>query len=172
MRRSLVARLGRIIRLAPGVVQTDCTISPGDSGGPLFDMHGRVVGIHSAISSSLAENFHVPVTEFYGTWDQLARTEDREDEAGRSRAYVGATFADEATGCRLSAVEASGGASKAGLKAGDLVLKVEGREIKVSASFWRWVAETAPGETLKVEVKRGDKVLSVDLKIEAPARGK
>jgi S1-C subfamily serine protease len=55
IQRSLVVRLGRIIRMAPGVVQTDCTISPGDSGGPLFDMHGRAVS--SAISSSVAENF-------------------------------------------------------------------------------------------------------------------
>ncbi|HWX18559.1 MAG TPA: trypsin-like peptidase domain-containing protein [Candidatus Binatia bacterium] len=74
-RRSLVVRLGRIIRLAPEALQTDCTISPGDSGGPLFDMYGRVIGIHSAISRSVAENFHVSVTEFYDTWDQLVKGE-------------------------------------------------------------------------------------------------
>jgi len=75
-RRSLVVRLGRIIRIVPEALQTDCTISPGDSGGPLFDMYGRVIGIHSAISTSLTANFHVPITDFYQTWDQMVKTLD------------------------------------------------------------------------------------------------
>ena len=77
LRRSLVVRLGRIIRLEAGALQTDCTISPGDSGGPLLDMHGRVIGIHSAISTSVAENFHVAVTEFYDGWDRAGQRSQR-----------------------------------------------------------------------------------------------
>lgn len=167
LNRSLVVRLGRIIQLAPDVLQTDCTIGPGDSGGPLFDMHGRVIAIHSAISTSLAENFHVPITEFYETWDQLAggQTEDR--RADQPRAYVGASVVNDPAGCRLTAVEENSPAFQAGLKSGDLVLKVEGRVIMVSASFWRWVAEAQPGETLSLEVKRGDQLLSFDLKLQA-----
>ena len=76
LRRSLVVRLGRIIRLEDGNLQTDCTISPGDSGGPLLDMFGRVIGIHSAISSSLTANYHVPITDFYQNWDQMVKTLD------------------------------------------------------------------------------------------------
>ena len=72
-RRSLVVRLGRILRMDASALQTDCTISQGDSGGPLFDMHGRVIGIHSAISISMAENYHVPVTAFYNGWDLLTK---------------------------------------------------------------------------------------------------
>jgi serine protease Do len=79
-RRSLVVRLGRIIRLESDALQTDCTISPGDSGGPLLDMHGRVIGIHSAISASLADNFHVAVTEFYDNWNLLAKGASQDDE--------------------------------------------------------------------------------------------
>ena len=74
LKRSLVVRLGRIIRLAPDALQTDCTISPGDSGGPLFDMHGRVIGIHSYISSSPADNFHVPITAYYNSWRTLVKS--------------------------------------------------------------------------------------------------
>jgi serine protease Do len=72
-RRSLVVRLGRLIRVTTDLLQTDCTISPGDSGGPLFDMQGRVIGIHSLISSSMAENFHVPITEYYSGWTSLVQ---------------------------------------------------------------------------------------------------
>ncbi len=75
-KRSLVVRSGRVIRLTGDGLQTDCTISPGDSGGPLFDMHGRVIGIHNAISTSVAENYHVAITEFYDTWEVLAKGAD------------------------------------------------------------------------------------------------
>jgi serine protease Do len=159
-RRSLVVRLGRIIRLTSEALQTDCTISPGDSGGPLFDMYGRVIGIHSAISRSVSENFHVPVTLFYSAWTQLV-------SGDRPRAYLGATVVDDDGGCRLSLVEENGPAFKAGLKVGDLVLRVDEREIKVSASFRRWVAEAQPGETLSLAIKRGDKLLALAVKLQA-----
>src|SRR5690349_5842907 len=71
LKRSLVIRLGRIVRLTADALQTDCTISPGDSGGPLFDMYGRIIGIHSSISSSVAENFHVAITQYYDDWERL-----------------------------------------------------------------------------------------------------
>ena len=167
-RRSMVVRLGRIIRMDEGALQTDCTISPGDSGGPLFDMHGHVIGIHNAISSSMAENFHVAVTAFYDDWDRLVRAPARKNSAGHAQAYVGATGVDDADGCRLTKVDEGGPAAKAGLKPGDLVVKVAGRAVKLYASFWRWVAQAEPGDTLTIEVKRGDQVLSMQLKVESP----
>ncbi len=170
LRRSLVVRLGRIIRLEPDALQTDCTISPGDSGGPLFDMHGRVIGIHSAISASLAENFHVAVTAFYDGWDLLVKKPDADNQPDKALAYVGAEGADDPDGCRLTAVDEDGPAAKAGLKVGDLVVKVDGREVPVYASFLRWVAEAEPGETLSLQVKRGDKQLSLEVKLEAPPK--
>jgi len=167
VRRSLVVRLGRIIRLEAGALQTDCTISPGDSGGPLLDMHGRIIGIHSAISTSLADNFHVAVTEFYDNWDLLAKGAPADEPVSAPRAYVGASGVNDAAGCRLTEVDEDSPAARAGLKVGDVVLKVNGREIKVSAAFRRWVEEAHPGETLDLEIKRGEEVLSVKVKPEA-----
>jgi serine protease Do len=166
-RRSLVVRLGRIIRLESDTLQTDCTISPGDSGGPLFDMHGRVIGIHSAISSSVAENFHVPVTEFYEGWKFLVKAPAGNKPADKPQAYLGARGEDDPDGCRLTTVDEDGPAAKAGLKVGDLVVKVDEREVKLYASLLRWVAETEPGETLNLEVKRGDELRSFEVKLEA-----
>jgi serine protease Do len=170
LRRSLVVRLGRIIQMDAGALQTDCTISPGDSGGPLFDMHGRVIGIHSAISMSMADNFHVAVRAFYEGWDLLVKAPARNDQADQPRAYVGATGVDDAAGCRLTEVDEDGPAAKAGLKPGDVVVKVDGREVRFYASFRRWVAQAEPGETLNLEVKRGDQLLSREVKLEAPPR--
>ena len=168
LRRSLVVRLGRIIRLEESALQTDCTISPGDSGGPLLDMHGRVIGIHSAISTSLADNFHVAITEFYANWKALANGGDDDEPAPGPRAYAGANGVNDAAGCRLTEVDENSPAARAGLKVGDVVLKVNGRDIKVSAAFRRWVTEAQPGETLNLEIKRGADVLSVKVKLETP----
>jgi serine protease Do len=168
LNRSLVVRLGRVIRFADGALQTDCTISPGDSGGPLFDMQGRVIGIHTAISSSTAENYHVAISEYYDSWDQISQPTQATDLAAHRRAYFGVGGVDDSPGCRLTSVETNSPAFKAGLKVGDVVLKVDHRDIMVSAAFQRWVAEATPGDTLNLEVKRGDQLLKLDVKVEAP----
>jgi serine protease Do len=167
LKRSLVVRLGRIIRIADHALQTDCTIAPGDSGGPLFDMSGRVIGIHTAIAASLADNFHVPINRFEESWDQLVKATSGPG-AKPLQAYFGATIADDPNGCRLTVIEKNGPASKAGLKSGDVVLEVEGRTIAASASFHRWLTESNPGETLHLRIKRGAQTLPMKVKLAAP----
>jgi len=169
--RSLVVRLGRIIQIDPDALQTDCTISPGDSGGPLFDMSGRVIGIHSAISGSLAANYHVPINQFVDAWNALTQGAVAARPAAL-RAYFGATARNETAGCVLGEVEKNGPAAKAGLKAGDVVLAVEGRAIKAAASLQRWLAESAPGEILKVQIQRGESKLTLPVKLEAAPKKK
>jgi serine protease Do len=164
-KRSLVVRLGRIIRLMPGVVQTDCTIYPGDSGGPLFDMYGRVIGIHTAIASEADENFHVSITEFLDTWSELV------GPTGRSPAYCGLSVADDAEGCRLVEIDKNSPASKTELREGDRLLKVDNRQISASATFERWLSESAPGEILLLEIKRGNKIFNVPIKLQSKPRG-
>ena len=166
LRRSLVVRLGRIIRLSPNL-QTDCTISPGDSGGPLIDMYGRVIGIHSFISSSMAENFHVPMSAFLSDWDSMVNPQ-QEVVSKRVSGFVGVKSIDESPkGCRLIDIEKESPASKAGLKVGDVVLKVDGREILVAASFQRMIAEYAPGESVSLNIRRGTKSMSLNVKLGA-----
>jgi Trypsin-like peptidase domain len=71
--RTPVVRVGRILHTDSFVLRTDCTLVGGDSGGPLFDMQGRVIGIHSRIGGfAITENMHVPVDTFRATWDKLA----------------------------------------------------------------------------------------------------
>ena len=170
LRRSLVVRLGRIIQLAADALQTDCTIAPGDSGGPLFDMHGRVIGIHSAISTAAEDNFHVAVSEFYESWNVLASATTPDEQARALGGYFGAVGVDDAAGYRVTVGDQDGPASRAGLKTGDVVRKVDGREIRGALAFQRWIAEAEPGETLSLEIKRADKVLSLEVRVEAPRR--
>ncbi len=69
-------RLGRILIADPFIIQTDCTLVGGDSGGPLFDMTGKVVGIHSRIGDKkITDNVHVPIDTYRQSWDRLAKGE-------------------------------------------------------------------------------------------------
>ncbi|MCB9941121.1 MAG: trypsin-like peptidase domain-containing protein [Planctomycetaceae bacterium] len=69
--RTPPVRLGRIIDVNETVIRTDCTINSGDSGGPLFDMQGRVIGIHSRIAEQSTINLHGPVLAFQESWRQM-----------------------------------------------------------------------------------------------------
>lgn len=68
-------RLGRAIDVQSDVIRTDCTITSGDSGGPLLDLRGRVIGIHSRISDELTENLHGPVVACHKAWKSMAAGE-------------------------------------------------------------------------------------------------
>ncbi len=170
--RSIVVRLGRIIRLAADAIQTDCTLTAGDSGGPLFDMHGRVVGIHSRISDSTADNYHVPIGTYFATWDRLARSETWGGEERPTRPpYVGADGADDPDGCRLERVDETSPAFKAGLKVGDIVVQLDDQPIQDRDSFLRRVRQAKPGDEIRFGIRRESQALSLTVKVE-PSRGR
>ena len=69
--RTAPVRLGRVVEVRENVMRTDCPITSGDSGGPLFDLQGRVIGIHSRISEDATENYHGPVAAARQAWAEL-----------------------------------------------------------------------------------------------------
>lgn len=76
--RPPVVRVGRIVQVGETLLQTDCPLVAGDSGGPLLDLEGRVIGIHSRIGGAMNMNFHVPVDLFTSNWERLLRSEEWE----------------------------------------------------------------------------------------------
>ena len=75
-------RLGRITIHTDKLLQSDCTVVSGDSGGPLFDLQGRVVGINSNISLSTDENHHVPISVYHAQWADLLAGKKIESKGG------------------------------------------------------------------------------------------
>jgi len=73
--RGMVVRVGRVLFNSNGFMQSDCYLVGGDSGGPLFNMRGEVIGIHSRINNptKMSANIHVPTDIFHQTWDRLVR---------------------------------------------------------------------------------------------------
>ncbi len=62
--RPAVIRVGRVIETMPSTLVTDCALIGGDSGGPLFDLKGKLIGIHSRIGTDVSDNMHVPIDVF------------------------------------------------------------------------------------------------------------
>jgi serine protease Do len=157
--RPVVARLGRIIRLGPWL-QTDCTLIGGDSGGPLFDMRGQVVGIHSRISDSTVENFHVPAKAFVESWARLAKG----DEWG-GRPTIGVNGVDFQQGCRLERVPEDGPAYKAGLRVGDIILRVQDEPVIDAACLTQCIGQTKPGDEITLLIDRAGTEFPVNVKV-------
>jgi serine protease Do len=88
--RPPVIRLGRVLHVSANTLHTDCTLVAGDSGGPVFDLDGRLIGINSRIAMNVTSlNFHVPVDIYHRFWDKMLRGEVvQEAAAGKDSAEV------------------------------------------------------------------------------------
>jgi serine protease Do len=166
--RSPVVRLGRILNNGRTAISTDCTLVGGDSGGPLFDMDGKVIGIHSRIGGTINSNIHVPVYTYQEQWDRLVKG----DEIGPAvaiSAYFGVTRDEDAKDCRLARVTEGSPAEKGGLRVGDIITKFDGKEIKSYDDMLGVLAKKKPGDEVEIIVKRGDE--SKNLKVKLDKRG-
>jgi serine protease Do len=169
--RTPVVRVGRILYATPTVIRSDCTLVGGDSGGPLFDMHGRLIGIHSRIGIRIDENVHVPVNTYKETWDRLARSETWGGMfsffGGRGRAargaWLGVALDTDAEGCKVAEVTEGGPADKAGLKEGDVITRLDDREVTSSAELVKLLARKRPRDKVVLRVQRGKESVKIEV---------
>ncbi len=146
------------------LIQTDVAVNPGNSGGPLINMRGEVVGINSQIYSRsggyMGISFAVPIDEAMRVAEQL-RTSGRVTR-GRIGVQIGEVTKDvaeslglaRAQGALIQRVEPGGPAEKGGLEAGDIILKFNGSVIEKSSDLPRLVGATKPGTRATLTVWR------------------
>ena len=166
--RSPVVRLGRVLKSDKALISTDCTLVGGDSGGPLFDMEGKVIGIHSRIGPTITSNIHVPLNVYKDNWDRLVKSEEigSGGSGGTSAtAYFGVTRDEDSKDCKLSRVTEGSPAEKAGLLAGDVITKFDGKDVKNYDDMLSGLGKKKPGDEVEIVVKRGseNKTLKVTL---------
>jgi len=169
--RGSVVRLGRIVRSSNSTVQSDCNLIGGDSGGPLFDLTGRLVGIHSRVGQRLPENMHVPMREFLKHWDSMADSEflgegpfAKKPEKGKG--FLGVSVeAREGAGVRVRRVGRESPAERAGIKAGDVFLKMDGEALESKEQFAELLKEKAPDDPVAFEMLRDGKTETLTLRL-------
>ncbi|HEV3080080.1 MAG TPA: trypsin-like peptidase domain-containing protein [Gemmataceae bacterium] len=155
--RGSVVRLGRVLNHNDNVVRTDCTIMGGDSGGPLFDLEGRVIAIHSRIGNPLAANIHVPVDSYRDTWDRLADSEvwgSGIGDAPTGTPFLGVEFDQEAQECVIAKAVPGSAADRAGIRGGDVVVRFDEQRVTSAEDLIALVSKKRPGDRVVVEVQR------------------
>jgi len=151
------------------LIQSDVAVNPGNSGGPLINMRGEVIGINSQIATlSGAYNgisFAVPIDEVMRVSDQIRKT--GKVTRGRLGVQISEVTTDvaeslglgRARGAEVAMVEPGGPADKAGLKVGDIILKFNGKDIERSSDLPRLVGGSAVGSRASVTVwRRGSQI--------------
>lgn len=164
--RTPVVRLGRVLSKSSGAINTDCTLVGGDSGGPLFDMTGKVIGIHSRIGPTILSNTHVPVDTYRDTWDRLVKNEEITPGSAVIPVYFGVGFDESAKECKLSRVSEGSPADKGGLKADDIIVKFDGKEVKTHKDIVDILAKKKPNDDVEVVVKRGSETKTLAVKLD------
>lgn len=162
--RKPVLRIGRILLTDRSAITTDCTLVGGDSGGPLFDMSGKVIGINSRIAGPITANMHVPVNTYKDTWDRMVQG-DAWGHLPGNEPFVGVRGDAEAKDAKIAHVFPNSPAEKAGLKVGDVVLELDGESLADFSSLSAKVRDRQPGDRMKLKVRRGEETLNLQITI-------
>lgn len=174
----IVSALGRDLQSGPfdNYIQTDASINKGNSGGPLFDDNGEVIGMNTAILSptggSVGIGFSVPSDTIKTV------VTDLQDDGSVKRGFLGVAIQpvssdiaaalglDKPEGVLVADVTDDTPAKKAGLKRGDIVVAVDGKPMKTPRDLTRAIASDNPGSTVQLSLLRANKPITVSVKLE------
>jgi S1-C subfamily serine protease len=177
----IVSAVGRTVGTIPNAIQTDAPINPGNSGGALVDLQGHVIGIPTATAidpqfrtPANGVGFAIPSNRVKFIAPQLIET-GRVTNSGRAALGVRVTSVDPVLaeqhnlsldrGALIVDVPANGPAAQAGLKSGDVIVRVENKEVKDVASLGDVLLSKKPGDVVPVQVQRGNQQLTVNVEL-------
>ena len=173
----IISATARDIHAGPydDFLQTDASINRGNSGGPMFNLKGEVIGINTAIFSpsggSIGIGFAIPSAVARPIVEQLKASGKVE------RGWIGAHIQpvtddiaqviglDKSRGAMIASIDPASPAAEAKLQPGDVILAYDGKAIDRSRELPRLVADTSPDKTVKLSIWRDNKTQSVDLKV-------
>jgi len=163
-------RTGRVLSFNEKQMITDAVLIGGDSGGPLFDLDGKLVGIHSSIGDSVAENRHV-LTELLGEsyqrmkrgeqWGQLPTLNEEND--GSKPPKMGVVI-DRESGA-IKKVKKNPPAWDAGVEPGDVALEFDGVALQNGEQLIQLVKQKISGDNVTIKMQRGDRVLVFEVRL-------
>ena len=164
-------RFGRVVSKGPGnFLTSDCTLIGGDSGGPLFDLDGKIVGINSSIGVSLTNNNHAGIDGFKEDWDRIRSGEawgklSMNPFANPEMPVLGIVFGGRRgnQGVPVEGVVPKSPAGAAGVRAGDVILSIDGSVIGDANKLLQVLAKKQPGDKVKLVVQRDRKDLEMNV---------
>ena len=174
-----VSAMGRTVTMSNGItmklIQTDCAINSGNSGGALFNMYGEVIGITNAKYSSSSSGASIDNIGFAIPLNDIRKIVDSIIENGYvSKPYIGVTVSDVSeesisyglpAGAAIRTVVEDSPAEECGLKSGDIVTHVDGKEISGSSSFVELIGDCTVGQELSLTVYRKGETVELKLTV-------
>jgi putative serine protease PepD len=144
-------------------IQTDAAINHGNSGGPLLDLNGDVIGVNSQIESESGGNDGVGFAVPSNTVERIA--EALIDDGSVAHAYLGVSTEDveNETGARIAEVRAETPAARAGLQNGDVVTAIDGEAVDSADELRRLVDSKSPGDSVELTLERDGSTETVDV---------
>jgi S1-C subfamily serine protease len=162
--RGAVIRVGRVLSVLSDTIISDVALIGGDSGGPLFNLRGELIGIHSRIGTDVVDNMHVPIDTLESDWKRLQSGEAWGVLPGYAP-VIGVSGTKGDTRAVIGEVTEGGPAYKVGIKAGDIVSKFDGQVIHTFEDLQNAVRATLPGDTVRIDIRRGDNDLHLFIEI-------
>ncbi len=158
--RGQVLRLGRIIGKQDETMQTDCRLLGGDSGGPLFNLNGEVIAIHSRISQLAEENFHIPIETFVSNWDFFMSDEFYNAQKLQEGGFLGVASSLTTEGLTVLGIVEGSAAEKFGLLEGDILKSLDGELLDSREKLAILVSNKSPKDPVILELSRSGRLLT------------
>lgn len=162
--RTPPVRFGRVVSKGPGnFLTTDCRLIGGDSGGPLFDLDGKVIGINSSIGEDLKNNNHAGIDGFQEDWDRLIAGEswgrlEMNPFVNPERPALGIDYGRRrgVVGALVESVVPGSPAAQAGLHSWDLITSIDGDEVRSPQDVEQNIVKRRAGDEVTIGVLRDD----------------
>lgn len=169
--RTPPVRFGRVVSKGPGnFLTTDCTLIGGDSGGPLFDLNGKIVGINSSIGVALVNNNHAGIDGFKDDWDRIRAGEawgklSMNPFANPEMPVLGIEMGllRRGNGVPVESVVPQSPSAAAGVRVGDIIQSLDGTTIADGNQLLQVLAKKQPGDKVKLGVKRDRRDLLLEV---------
>lgn len=165
LERGAVLRVGRLIGSHALVMRTDCHLIGGDSGGPLFNLKGQVIGIHSRVSEDIDDNYHSPIEAFIRHWQLFMNGEEigpvRDPEGG----FLGVRSELSLRGAAIREVVAGTPAAASPLKSGDVISKVGSVAVFHPEELGWALRRHEPGSAVPIEIIREGRSIQLQVKL-------
>ncbi len=166
-------RSGRWLEVKGHQLITDAVLIGGDSGGPLFNLAGELIGIHSSIGDAVSQNRHARIEEFLQDWDRLKRGESWGElpelvakDMPSGKAKLGVTLDLKADRAKINFVKRGSPAARIGLRPNDVVIQFDGEMITDGRHLIRAVQKHVPADTCFIKIDRNDVILDLEVRLQ------
>ena len=163
--RPAALRIGRILEVGKRNLITDCPIMGGDSGGPLINLRGELIGVSSRVKTDINHNAHVPIERFIEDWKQLAASVEVERirKNDETKAYLGIQGESDTGLVRIKRIHPDSPAEDSGLKESDVIVMLDGKRMNEFDDVLKVLKNRKAGDVIACQLNRFGSLIDIQI---------